>query len=139
MAHSRIVAVFAVLGIAGWSYALLSAMPARAAADTSKEIATAAIHAGLAAKAANLDATQMHLHHVINCLVGPKGEDFDAKVANPCKAEGDGAIPDATDPAEKTMLNQALDKANDGLKQTDLAAAHKTATEIQALLKSKAM
>jgi hypothetical protein len=77
------------------------------------------------------------LHHVINCLVGPKGQGFDDKEANPCKDEGNGAIPDTTDDVRKRALVQALAKANEGLRQTDLAAAHKSASEAQVLLTPK--
>lgn len=105
--------------------------------DSTKEVATAARHAGLAAQAADLKGTQAHLHHVINCLVGPKGQGFDVKEANPCKDQGNGAIPDTTDEARRSTLIQALTKANEALRQTDLAAAHKSASEAQVLLTPK--
>jgi hypothetical protein len=57
----------------------------KADADSTKEVTTAATHAGLAAQAADLKSTQTHLHHVINRLVGPKGQGFDDKEVNPCK------------------------------------------------------
>jgi hypothetical protein len=119
---------------------VLAATPqARADADPAKEMATAATHAGLAAKSTDLKMTQMHLHHVVNCLVGPSGTGFDAAPGNPCKDQGTGAIPDTKDPAQKAALQRALDKANDGLKQTDMAAAQKAATDAQALLTQKSM
>jgi hypothetical protein len=79
-------AVIAVIGIALPVYAF--------AADPAQEAATAAVHAGLAAQAATIEQVHMHLHHTVNCLVGPKGQGFDAKEANPCQKLGDGAIPD---------------------------------------------
>jgi hypothetical protein len=84
-----------------------------------------------------MKTVQMHLHHVVNCLVGPTGQGFDASVGNPCKDQGNGAIPDTTDAAKKTMLNQALAKANAGLKLTDMAGAQKDAGEVQAMLTPK--
>ena len=120
--------------------ALVMATPqAKADADPAKERAAAATHAGLAAKATDMKMTQMHLHHVVNCLVGPNGQGFDATPGNPCKDQGAGAIPDNGDPAQKAVLQQALDKVNDGLKQTDMAAAQKDATDAQALLAQKSM
>jgi len=77
----------------------------------------------------------MHLHHTVNCLVGPEGQGFDAKEANPCQKLGNGAIPDAADQALKAKLTAALAKAQAGLKSDDLAAARKAATEAQAALK----
>jgi hypothetical protein len=118
---------------------IAAAPQARADADPAKEMATAATHAGLAAKSTDMKMTQMHLHHVVNCLVGPDGSGFDATPGNPCKDQGTGAIPDTKDAAQKAVLQQALDKANDGLKQTDMTAAQKDATDAQALLTQKSM
>jgi hypothetical protein len=126
---------FSAVAFAG--FVALRATPANAEMDLAKERSTAAQHAGLAAKAGNMKATQMHLHHVINCLVGPKGQGFDSKELNPCKDQGNGVIPDTTDITQKALLNQALAKANAGLKETDMAAAQKDATEAQAMLSPK--
>lgn len=124
------------LSKAGIVTGILIALPASAqAADPAQEAATAATHAGLAAQGASVEQVHMHLHHTVNCLVGPKGQGFDAKEANPCQKLGDGAIPDAPDQALKAKLNAALEKAQAGLKSDDLAAARKAATEAQAALK----
>ncbi len=116
---------------------IAAASSAWADTDPTKETATAAQHAGLAAKAADMKATQMHLHHVVNCLVGPKGKGFDANEANPCKDQGAGAIPDTKDAAQKKLLRRALSQANAGLKAKDMAAAQKNATTAQTLLTPK--
>jgi hypothetical protein len=127
----------ATIGIlAAFGVGLVSAS-VKADADSTKEVTTAARHAGLAAQAADLKGAQTHLHHVINCLVGPKGQGFDDKEANPCKDQGNGAIPDTTDEARRTALIQALAKANEGLRKADLAAARKSASEAQVLLTPK--
>lgn len=105
------------------------------AADPAQEAATAATHAGLAAQAAALAQVHMHLHHTVNCLVGPQGQGFDAKEANPCQKLGNGAIPDTSDKGAKAKLTAALAKAEAGLKSDDLAAARKAAAETQAALK----
>ncbi len=109
------------------------------AADAAKEAAMAARHAGLASKAADIKQVHMHLHHAVNCLVGPEGEGFDANEANPCASLGDGAIPDTTDAAMKTTLEAALKTANAGLASDDLATAQKDAAETAATLSKKAM
>ena len=44
-----------------------------------------------------MPGVQAHLHHTLNCLVGPGGDGFDAKQMNPCAQAGNGAIPDAKD------------------------------------------
>src|ERR1700752_2576602 len=75
----------------------LALLPAQALADWHSETVNAATHAGLAAQAADIGGVHTHLHHALNCLVGPKGTGFDAKEMNPCAQAGNGAIPDATD------------------------------------------
>jgi hypothetical protein len=128
---------FATIGLlAGVGVGLVLAS-AKADGDSTKEVTTAAKHAGLAVQSKDLKGTQMHLHHVVNCLVGPKGKGFDEKEANPCKDQGDGAIPDTTDAVRKAALMQALAKANEALRQTDMAAAQKSASEAQVLLTPK--
>jgi len=124
------------LPLAGVITVIVIALPASAlAADPAQEAATSAVHAGLAAQAASIEQVHMHLHHTVNCLVGSKGQGFDAKEANPCQKLGDGAIPDTTDSATRAKLTAALAKAQAGLKSDDLAAAKGAATEAQAALK----
>ena len=116
--------------------AVLTASPAASlAADLAQEIATAATHAGFAAQAATIEQAHMHLHHTINCLVGPKGQGFDGNEANPCQKLGDGAMVDTADAATKAKLSAALEKAQAGLKSNDLTAVKKAAAEAQTDLK----
>ena len=107
--------------------------------DAGKEVSTAANHAGLAAKAGDLKGVQMHLQHVVNCLVGPKDSSFNASGGNPCNGQGNGAIADTSDAAKKKPLQDALKQAQDGLKATDMAAAQKQATLAQETLSKPAM
>ena len=111
--------------------ALLAACAALVAtpvlADTAAELNIAKNHAGMAAKAADLKTAQMHLHHAVNCLVGPDGKGFDGAAGNPCKTSGAGAIPDSSDAAVKAKLQTIADAAGPGLTTTDLAAAQKAA------------
>ena len=123
------------LSRAGIVSVIVTALPVSAqTADPAQEVATSGLHAGLAAQAATIEQVHMHLHHTVNCLVGPKGQGFDAKEANPCQKLGNGAIPDTTDSATKAKLTAALAKAQAGLKSDDLAAAKKAAAEAQASL-----
>ncbi|HWA41891.1 MAG TPA: hypothetical protein VHA10_01680 [Hypericibacter adhaerens] len=122
------------LGIGAVS--LVAVATAALAADLSKEAATAGSHAGMAASSADLKTLDSHLKMTINCLVGPKGKGFDAKVANPCKDLGNGAIADASgNAADQKILKQALSKAQAGLTQKDLAKAKADATATETLLK----
>jgi hypothetical protein len=103
-------------------------------ADETAELTTAQTHAGLAAKAGTIDMVKMHMHHSLNCLVGPGGTGFDATNANPCAAQGKGAIPDSTDAAQKAKLQTAVTQLNAGLASTDMAAAAKDATEASTII-----
>ena len=127
---------WSLAALSGAGLILLAAMPARAEIDVAKEVSTAAQHAGLAAAGKDMAAVQLHLHHTVNCLVGPKGNGFDTQVANPCKNQGNGAIPDTTDSAKKKSLEQALDKVNAGLESKDMAAAQKDARDAQDAIKN---
>ena len=97
------------------------------AASLSAEIANARTHANNAANAATIDAAHMHMHHALNCLVGPKGDGYDASQMNPCASAGDGAIPDQTDAAKKAKLESAKAALVKGLGQSDLKAAQDSA------------
>ncbi|MDP1626631.1 hypothetical protein [Parvibaculum sp.] len=112
---------------------MLFAAPAFAA-QLDKEIAAAAQHAGFAAAAGDIGGVHTHLHHTINCLVGPEGEGFAEKELNPCKPLGNGAIPDAEDDETRASLEEALASANAGLAEEDLDAAKGHAAETQTKL-----
>ncbi|MBS0472246.1 MAG: hypothetical protein JSR60_14335 [Proteobacteria bacterium] len=109
--------------------ALLLAPVQVLAAGAADEITTAATHADLAAKAGAIDGVHMHLHHTLNCLVGPGGEGFDPKNINPCANSGTGAIPDSTDKMQKAALEAAAATARAGIAAADLAVAQKDAAD----------
>src|SRR5882724_3163025 len=52
------------------------------------EISTALVHAQMALASKDMGEARHHLHHVTNCLVGPKGKGYDANEENPCKGMG---------------------------------------------------
>ena len=116
------------------AFAFAALLSAPALADGPQAIATAAQHSGLAANAANINAVHTHLHHVLNCLVGPGGNGFDAMPGNPCNAAG-GAIPQTADAATKAKLETAATQVRGGIANNDEAAAKKVATDVQAMLK----
>lgn len=92
------------------------------------EINTAHAHAMMAQSATSVAMAHTHLHHVINCLVGPNGSGFDAAAGTPCKGQGNGAIPDsANDHALHAKLESALATAQAGLKSESLAAVQQDA------------
>jgi hypothetical protein len=106
------------------------------AADLKAEISTAGQHAGLAAAGADIATVHMHLHHTVNCIVGPNGAGFDAKELNPCQNQGAGALVDATSASTKTSLQTALSQAQAGIASNELGMAQKDAAAAAATLKA---
>ena len=129
MNHFRTVMLAGACVLSGAAFIALPAL-----ADGPKAIQTAATHAGLAAKADKVETVHMHLHHVLNCLVGPGGEGFDAAPGNPCGQAG-GAIPQTEDAGEKAKLEAAAAEARKGIADNDLGAAQKVAADLQTELK----
>jgi hypothetical protein len=104
----------------------------------SKQVGTASAHAGMALGAGDLKLAHTHLHHVVNCLVGPSGKGFDAQEEDPCKGMGQGAIVDAKgDAASESRLRAALAQAEHGLKATTLDGAHADAQQVMTTLQAK--
>jgi hypothetical protein len=117
---------------------LVFALPAFAATgpDAHKEIQTAEQHARFAVQAKDVKHVHLHLHHVINCLVGANGEDFDATAGDPCKSMGDGALKDVSgNDAAEGLLNQSLSLAKVGVAIGDHRAARSVAIATEDLLR----
>ncbi|MGH8398775.1 MAG: hypothetical protein ACRETA_11110 [Gammaproteobacteria bacterium] len=118
--------------------AILLAAPLSFASDNAnQEISTATTHAGMAANAADVATAHKHFHHVINCLVGPKGKLFDAEVGNPCDGMGNGALKDVKKHSEEhAELLDALKLAEQALHADTLKATQQYAARISKALKA---
>jgi hypothetical protein len=114
--------------------AVATLAPFAAHSGSALERMTAATHAGYAAESTTLEVVHKHLHHTINCLVGPKGDGFDATQEDPCASDGNGAIPDETNDSRKAELEAAAAEAKRGLAATDLAAAQASARKTETML-----
>jgi hypothetical protein len=79
-------------GAATWMLAQSALVTA--AGDPSAELKTAVTHAGFAAKYETMKEVTLHLHHALNCLVGPQDKLFDAAAGNPCQGQGNGYLSD---------------------------------------------
>lgn len=111
------------------------AAAAFAASPARQEIATALQHAEFSEQASQLSAIHLHLHHVVNCLVGEHGTQFYPPAGDPCKGMGDGALNDVgSHAALKDRLEKILAEAEHGLSQNDRAGAHMTALHVKAML-----
>jgi hypothetical protein len=96
--------------------------------NAQQEITTAITHAGYADKMTDVNQIHLHLHHVVNCLVGTNGAGFDAKAGDPCLHMGSGAINDFKgDKLQHDMLSQALQEAEYGLMTDRANIAHNAA------------
>jgi hypothetical protein len=104
------------------------------AADSAPEIKAAATHAGFASQADNIKGVHTHLHHTLNCLVGPKGDGFDSNEMNPCANMGNGAIPDNANDNMMEVLDDAVDKTNSGLETDDVDKAKAAAASVKKML-----
>jgi hypothetical protein len=110
---------------------LLSSASLAQAGDAAKELGAASTHAQLSESSQSVEVATMHLHHVINCLVGPHGTGFDAAAGNPCKSMGDGALKDSPKGSEMhSKAVRALAIARRGIAEKDLSAMHKAASEV---------
>jgi hypothetical protein len=58
------------------------------------ELKTAITHAGYAEKYDTMKEVGLHLHHVVNCIVGEGDPMFDKASGNPCQGQGKGIMPD---------------------------------------------
>ena len=104
---------------------------------------TARTHAMYSARAETLRDSIMHLGHVVNCLEGARGKNYDASNGNPCQGQGAGIIPDL-DAAMRgyqmgatTALDQARkadELALETLKLTDLTQVKSGATKVADML-----
>jgi hypothetical protein len=116
------------------SFALAALLlPASALADGHSQIVLAGQHAGLAAQSIDVALVHTHLHHTLNCLVGPGGPGFDAHEMNPCANAGNGAIPDSG-LVKKLPLEAAAAEARKGIAEPDLAKAQSAAAKTAEML-----
>jgi hypothetical protein len=88
-------ALFGLVGL-GVVMSLVFGVPVSRAAEMgmSDAIKTAIAHTGLAQKSETMKDVGLHLHHVVNCLVGESDPLFDKASGNPCQGQGKGILPD---------------------------------------------
>ena len=82
-----------------------------------------------------IEDVHQRMQSAINCLVGPKAEEFSAAAPNPCAASGNGLIPDS-DPAKKDAYMEVVAKLKTGIATTDRGAAMQIALEAADLIVS---
>jgi hypothetical protein len=129
-------ALMALAALLSAGLALGAPATALAAGKAQIEIRTAAEHSEFASQSADVSQVHMHLHHVINCLEGSGGKDFDAAAGDPCKGQGNGALNDLGNAAkQRAMLEKALDLAKQGTKTASYEEARKAASTVHEVLR----
>ena len=94
---------------------------------------TAMKHAEMAVNATSLKEVQMHLHHVLNCLEGKSGKDFNASFGDPCN--GKGALETLKKGApDRVRADNAIALAQVGVKLQDEKPAGLVAQAVYAIL-----
>ncbi len=115
----------------------------RPATGLVNQLKTAQTHATNAARAETMRDSLWHLGHVVNCLEGARGKNYDAKNLNPCQGQGAGVIPDLEGAAQSGQMgmSSALDMARkadqlalDTLKLTDLTQVKAGASKVSDML-----
>ncbi|HEX2667474.1 MAG TPA: hypothetical protein VHP13_03780 [Gammaproteobacteria bacterium] len=105
--------------------------PGSSGMDVSKEISTALTHAQMSASSGDIKMVHEHMQHVVNCLVGPQGPEYDANAEDPCKGMGKGAMNDVdSKSAQHKKLDKALTEAKDSLKKDSVKGAQGEAKDV---------
>ncbi len=106
------------------------------------QLKTAVTQAGFAARYDTVDKIELALHHVVNCLEGASGKNYNEQSGNVCKGQGAGIFADLKDSgmpgAHALPFAEIADQvANWGIAQTmakDLGRAQAAATVAKAVL-----
>jgi hypothetical protein len=132
-------------GLLGLVIAVAVAAQGTYAADMgmAEELKTAITHAGFAEKYDTMKEVGMHLHHVVNCLVGESDPMFDKGAGNPCQGQGKGILPDIKAKMGEDQQYQVAwwlaHMGSDALKMGNLAqakaAAHIIGVQLTAMSK----
>ena len=137
----RLIGLVVVVGLA----ALISASTTLGAdmMNAAKtELNTALTHAGFAAQYNTVAEVELHLHHVVNCLEGLSGKNFNQQAGNVCQGQGNGIFADLKDSgmagAHAMPFAEIADQvANWGIQQTmakDVGRAKAAAAAAKAVI-----
>jgi hypothetical protein len=106
--------------------------------DVKTELKTAVTHAGFAAGGDSMTYVVQHFGHVLNCLEGAKGRNFNQSWGNVCEGQGNGILEDlkaASGGADFALVAQAADTLTAaGVKNKNLGEVKMAAKGVAALL-----
>ena len=121
--------------LAGFVIAATLLPPTMALAGIGEELTLAQQHSLLAYRSGGRgtgSGAKPHLQHVLNCLVGPGGEGYNAAPPNmdPCAGSGKGALNDATSPAQKAKITAAIAMVKAAFEINEAPAMEAAATDL---------
>lgn len=112
--------------------------PAAAGGKAQTQLATAIQHAKNSAGSNAMAGAVSHLGHVLNCIEGTKGKNFNASWGHVCQGQGDGILTDIRGERNAAGLMLVLEAADElavaGVKANSLASVQNAARGVGALL-----
>lgn len=133
------VTITAVLLGAAAGYAQSDYYPTPAQADKlSTQLGTAIEHSRNSAGSNTMSGAVSHLGHVLNCIEGTRGKNFNAAWGHVCQGQGDGIVADIKGAKNAGNVMLVLESANGlaaaGVKAKDLAGVRFAARGVAGLL-----
>lgn len=102
------------------------------------QLQTAILHAKNSAGSGAMASAVSHLGHVLNCIEGTKGKNFNASWGHVCQGQGDGILTDIRGERNAAGVMLVLDTADElagaGVKAGNLASVQNAARGVAALL-----
>jgi len=102
------------------------------------QLRTGIEHARNAAGSGTMASAVSHLGHVLNCIEGTRGRNFNASWGHVCQGQGDGILTDVKGVKNADHLMLVLESADQlaasGVKARELAAVQNAARGVGALL-----
>lgn len=113
--------------------------PASASSNKAEtQLRTAIDHAKNSAGSGAMASAVSHLGHVLNCIEGTKGKNFNASWGHVCQGQGEGILTDIKGAKNANNLVLVLEAADNlatgGVKARDLSAVQNAARGVGALL-----
>lgn len=133
------VTITAVLLGAAAAHAQSDYYPTPAQADKlSTQLGTAIEHARNSSGSNTMSGAVSHLGHVLNCIEGTRGKNFNAAWGHVCQGQGDGIVADIKGAKNAGNVMLVLESANGlaaaGVKAKDLAGVRFAARGVAGLL-----
>ncbi len=136
-----VVAVSLILwvgGLASAQYDYGKEQPQAGADKAQTQLRTGVDHAKNSAGSSTMTTAVTHLGHVLNCIEGTKGKNFNASWGHVCQGQGDGILTDIKSAKNADRVMLVLESADSlavaGVKTKDLETVRVTARGVGALL-----